>query len=114
MSISLSINGVVIQPDSNVVITDIGTSQQHQLVCITDKIPCCTTPNRAGEWIFPNGSTVPTMGANPTQFYRNRGSSGEINLYRVNDDVITPTGRFCCKVPDAIDEVHNICVNIGK
>ena len=64
--------------------------------------------------MFPNGSNVSVMNNGPAQFYRNRGSSGEINLYRVNDDVITPTGRFCCRVPDAINEVHNICVNVGK
>ena len=95
-------------------ITDIGTSQPHQLVCITDRNPCCTTPNRAGEWIFPNGTNVPTMETYPTQFYRNRGSSGEINLYRVNDDVITPTGRFCCRVPDAIGISRIVCVNVGE
>ena len=64
--------------------------------------------------MFPDGSNVSVMNNGPAQFYRNRGSSGEIILYRVSDDVITPTGRFCCRVPDAINKVHNICVNVGK
>ena len=64
--------------------------------------------------MFPDGTTVSTSAANPTQFYRNRGLSGEVNLYRVRSDVLTPTGRFCCKVPDAIDVNHTVCVNIGE
>ena len=115
LGVYLSLNGVVIESDSNVVITDIGTSQ-HPLVCTTDRIPCCVSiNNRAGEWIFPNGTDVPTLGTDPAQFYRNRGSSGEVSLYRVCDDVITPTGRFCCRVPDAIFGVNRtVCANVGE
>ena len=110
----LFLNGVVIKPESNVFITNIGTSPQTQLICITDKNPCCTGPNAAGEWVFPDGTNVSVMNNSPTQFYRNRGSSGQVNLYRVNDDVITPTGRFCCRVPDAIDFNRTVCVNVGE
>ena len=70
--------------------------------------------NRAGEWLFPNGTDVPTLGTDPAQFYRNRGSSGEVSLYRVSDDVITPTGRFCCRIPNAIGVNRTVCANVGE
>ena len=47
-------------------------------------------------------------------FYRNRGEDGTVNLNRFNSDVMMPTGRFCCVVPDAMNVDHTVCVNIGK
>ena len=36
----ISHNGVFIEHDSSILITDIGTSSPHELVCTTDKTPC--------------------------------------------------------------------------
>ena len=29
-------------------------------------------------------------------------------------DIMTPTGKFCCEVPDATDTVQTLCMNVGK
>ena len=48
-----------------------------------------------------------------TVFYRNRGDNGEVSLNRPSG-VESPTGQFCCEVPDAINTNQTLCVNIGK
>ena len=116
----ISHNGVFIEHDSNILITDIGfagASSPHQLVCTTDKTPCCKTPpTRFGNWFFPDDKAVVSMGniPRPTEFYRDRNNNGEINLYRVSSDVMSPAGRFCCRVPDASGVEQTVCVNVGE
>ena len=81
------------------------------LQCVTDRKLCCdTTPNRFGEWYFPNG-TIPGYA---TSYYRLRGDDGTINLNRLTSDVTHPTGQFCCVVPDATDIYQTLCINISK
>ena len=82
------------------------------LRCITDRKPCCRNENnRAGEWFFPNGTMVPVSGP----FYRNRGpGDGTVNLNRVNTNVMSPTGLFCCVVPDATGINQTVCANISE
>ena len=53
----ISHNGVFIEHDTSILITDIGTSSPHQLVCTTDRTPCCTTSG-AGNWFYPDGGLV--------------------------------------------------------
>ena len=98
-------------------ITEMGettTTSNNGLQCITDRRPCCqTTPNRAGEWYFPDEmGAVPTVGS-ATLFYRNRGDDGTVNLNRINAAIMSPTGQFCCVVPDTADVIQTVCVNIG-
>ena len=99
----LSLNGVVYPNNSVILITEIeqtNTTSNNGLQCITDRRSCCTSP-RHGEWFFPdNGGMVPNS-VSATTFYRNRGDDGTVNLNRLNNDVLMPTGRFCCVVPDA-------------
>ena len=79
----------------------IDTTSNNGLQCITDTRPCCATPpNRHGDWFFPDGGVVPNQ-VGATTFFRNRGDDGTVNLNRLNSDVMMPTGRFCCVVPDA-------------
>ena len=104
--------------NSVVLITEIeqtNATSNNGLQCITDRRPCCATPsNRHGEWFFhDNGGVVPTQGG-ATTFYRNRGDDGTVNLNRLNSDVMMPTGRFCCVVPDATGVDRTICANIGE
>ena len=85
------------------------------LQCITDRRPCCAAmATRAGEWFFPdNGGMVPVLGG-ATSFYRSRGDDGTVNLNRLNSDVMMPTGRFCCVVPDATSTDVTLCADIGE
>ena len=114
----LSLSGTVYANNSVIPITEIGEtidSSNTGLQCITDRMPCCATlPNRAGDWYYPDGTAVPTMGG-ATSFYRNRGDDGTVNLNRLSD-TMSSTGLFCCQVPNAtnIDPRVAVCVNIGK
>ena len=45
-------------------------------------------------------------------FHRNRDNDGNINLFRMRDNVISPTGRFCCEVEDATGANQTLCVII--
>ena len=101
--------------NSAIQITEIGTTSNTGLQCITDRMSCCGTPgSRAGEWYFPNGTHVPVLGERATMattFYRNRGD-GTVNLIRLNASIISPTGLFCCEVPDALNLMQSTCANI--
>jgi hypothetical protein len=46
-------------------------------------------------------------------FYRNRGDDGTVNLNRLND-VMMPTGLFCCEVPNTAGDAQPLCANLGK
>ena len=48
-------------------------------------------------------------------FYRNRGySDGRVNLNRLNSSIMSPTGLFCCKIPDANNRMQSLCTYIGN
>ena len=122
----LSLKRVVYPNNSHILITEIGQTDNsvspppnsnNGLQCITDRMPCCSSePNRFGQWFFPNGGKVPTIGtgvAMATTFYRTRRDDGRVNLNRLNDDVMMPTGRFCCVVPDVTSTNVTVCAIIG-
>ena len=110
----LSLNGTVYANNSVIPITEIGNTSNTGLQCITDRRPCCASPsNRAGEWYFPDETTVPIL-SGATSFYRTRGDDGTVNLNRLNTNVIMPIGLFCCVVPDALDDKQILCINISE
>ena len=118
----LSLNDVIYANNSVIPITDIGetsnmyTTSNTGLQCITDRRPCCNSrPNRSGQWFFPDGTTVPSSSYYyyNSLFYRNRGDDGTVNLNRVNASVMMPTGQFYCMVHDAADTEQIVCVDIG-
>ena len=102
--------------NSQVNINNIGLSSDipnGALQCITDRVPCCLSQNsRFGEWYLPNRILV--HGAISTrEFYRNRGDNGNVSLNHPRD-IMSPTGEFCCEIPDATDTSQTLCVNIGE
>ena len=110
IGVYLSLKGTVFANNSVIPITEIGTTSNTGLQCITDRRPCCGTQgSRAGEWFFPDGNTVPAQGG-ATSFYRNTGDGGIVTLNRLNTNVEMPYGKFCCAVPDNV----RLCINISK
>ena len=108
----LSLKGNSYSNSSVIEITEIG-EYYSRLQCHTDRIPCCSTPpNRAGEWYFPNRDQVPIQSSSTT-FYRNRGDDGTVNLNHRNIG-ISPTGLFCCELPDAANINQRLCAYVGK
>ena len=81
------------------------------LQCITDNLLCCQIPNRFGAWYQPNGVVVQGI-TSTTAFYRTKGDNGEVSLNRPSG-VESPTGQFCCEIPDATNTDQILCVNIG-
>ena len=109
----LSLKGTVYANNSAIHITEIGETNTG-LQCITDRRPCCSAfGGRTGEWLFPNGTAVPIQDVS-TSFYRTRGDDGTVNLNRRNNNIFMPTGLFCCEIPDALDIMQTLCVNISE
>ena len=116
------LSGTVYVNNSVIPITDIGVEGSiTPLICNTDLRPCCRTPrdnsSLMGEWHYPNGSVVPGNG--PTEgkylFFRTRGENdGTVNLFRRNDDIISPFGSYCCEIPDSSGVNQTLCANLGK
>ena len=65
---------------------------------------------RFGEWYYPDGSMVPNSGQG---FSRGRTGNQIIHLNRRNN-AQSPTGSFCCELPDNSDVTHRLCVTLGK
>ena len=112
----LSLRGLHVTNNSYVDIDDIGEGDDGALLCVTDLMQCCRggdTPDgmRAlGVWLYPNGTDVQIQGDN-YDFYRTRGPS----ILRLNrrNNAISPTGLYCCEVPDSIFTVQRVCANVG-
>lgn len=93
-------------------ISEIGRSNSNSAIqCMTNKEICCRK-DKTGEWYFPDRSLVPKEYL-ASVFYRNRDDNGAVNLNRF-DNIMTPTGRYCCQVPDANNIHQTLYVNIGK
>ena len=106
----LSLKGQSIANNSYVDVDDIGEGDDA-LLCHTTKIDCCYEhPNRAGEWFFPNGTSVVNLGSSYGEFYRNRGPQ----VVRLNHRKGTfARGLFRCEIPDANYNMQTIYINIG-
>ena len=64
-----------------------------------------------GQWFYPDLSIVNNKVSNET-IYRNRGAS-KVRLHR-RGDATSPTGKFCCEIPDANYILIKMCVNLGE
>ena len=70
-----------------------------------------------GEWHYPDGTIVnPEYIArnNGSEFYRSRGDEGNVILNRFHSSVMSPTGLFCCVVPNAEGISQILCAYICK
>ena len=107
----LALRGLHITNNSNINIKSIGQSSDNPngaLQCITDN----RSWNPAlGEWYQPNRGLVQGT-TSTTAFYRTRGANGEVFLNRPSG-VESPTGQFCCEIPDGTNTNQALCVNIG-
>ena len=98
--------------NSDILITDIGIDIDDSLFCFTDLISseCCNNRVEA-DWFYPNGSAVGISTAGE-KFFKHRGNS-RVRLHR-KDNATSPTGLFCCQLPDAANKIFRICVNISE
>ncbi len=89
-------------------ISDIGEGDDA-LLCVTDSNNCCIAPTLAGEFYYPDNSTVGVR-ASEDSFYRNRGDK----LIRLNrrNGATSPLGRYRCNIPDSTGTTRSIYINI--
>ena len=108
----VSLNGNQLIQNEEVSITNVGEGN-NTLSCFTDLIQCCNSASGRvdGNWLFPNGSNV-SLGSSQAglDFSVERGLS-VVHLNRKNN-AKSPTGMFCCKIPDATSTVVEVCIMI--
>ena len=141
VGVSLKLQGVTISNNSLVEFRDLlyrTTSEPERedpsnsnamlhdaaLLCVTDLVDCCESPEPRGDWFYPNGSVVQFDGFPLNRVFRaNRGQNelrngrqfyGSVRLWRR----FTPPerGRFHCELPSATNPRvnHTLYVNIGE
>lgn len=106
----LSLNGRVLVTNEDLTITDIGEGDRA-LFCFTDLSQCCVDESR-GQWLFPDGTTIPLDSTQDKLDFSIERGSGFVRLNRKNN-ATSPSGMFCCEVPDATSSLIQICININ-
>ena len=103
------LKGEPLENNSVIALSDIEEGD-NALICKTNLTNCCgIVPNRFGQFYYPSGFPVPIKGLEKG-FYRNRGDQ-EIRLHR-RSGCMSPTGRFCCKIPDSNMVIQNIFIEL--
>ena len=110
--VSFSLNGTTYQNNSLVTLEDIGEGDAA-LLCLTEATDCCRPPYNGttgvviGNWFFPNGSRVPSSGAQ-WDFYSTRGEM-ELSLHRRRGG---EDGVYRCEIPDASNVTQSIYIGV--
>ncbi|XP_064386526.1 sushi, von Willebrand factor type A, EGF and pentraxin domain-containing protein 1-like isoform X2 [Halichondria panicea] len=113
----LSLQGISYTTNnSNIQVTRIGTTNDTSLTCHTDSITCCRGIHNPdgnagfGEWFFPNGTEIARNRVTGSGFYWVRNLQA-VRLYR-QDDIQSPVGRYCCRIPDSGGVLRTVCANL--
>ena len=91
---------------------DIGDGDDA-LLCVTDLTACCRSPYiplrsvAIGNWFFPNGTRVPSSGAQ-WDFHRRRGQSVVLMHRRRGGE----NGIYRCEIPDATNVTQTIYIGV--
>ena len=90
-------------------------SSVHTLTCVTPKRPCCkTSPDRFGEWFYPNRSAV-SIDESGNSFYADRGDDGTVHLHRRGITALSAAmGQYCCEIPNTNDVNNTLCIHFSK
>ena len=96
------LNGLVLTNNSIVTKDEIGSGNNHAILCYTNLHDCCRNIDNMmggalGEWYDPMGEIVPKE-FDALSIYRNRGL-GVVRLHRVMNKIL-PSGIFKCEVND--------------
>ena len=114
----ISHRGKTYPNNSNILITDIGEGDSGAVLCKTNLYNCCKSrqannSGALGGWSYPNSSSVSTGQSNKeSNLYNNRDRS-VVRLNRRGNSS-SPTGKFCCEIPDASYTFIMMCVNLGE
>ena len=103
------LNGTTYQNNSIVALENIGEGYEA-LLCMTDLTACCRSSyvsGLVGNWFFPNGTRVPSSGAQ-WDFHRTRGQSA-VFLHRRRGGV---NGIYSCVIRDAMNLTQIIYIGM--
>ncbi len=85
------------------------------VACRTDKRPCCSTPpNRFGDWTYNNGTIIGNRANSGIDYFRSRDDNQMIYLSLRSSTTNPPTGEFCCEIPDSLNVMQTMCINLGN
>ena len=107
-----SLNGTTYQNNSCVTLEDIGDGD-NGLLCVTKLTACCQPPypgengSTAGNWFFPNGTTVPSENRG-WDFHRDRGQM----VVRLNRQRGGVDGIYRCEIPDSMGDIQSIYIGV--
>ncbi len=127
MLFTLGVSIVDFKPDiypsgSRVIsVQDIGELQvdfsntNEVLACRTDRRPCCRTlPNRFGDWTYNGGTIIGNRANSGIDYFRSRDDNQMIYFSLRSSAINPPTGEFCCVIPNSLNVVQTICIDLGK
>lgn len=128
IGIYLSLRGVRYTNNSLIPITEVGTEPNNPtneaVQCITDLRPCCRQSGSGlhqqnlmlmGQWYYPNKTLVPDNVGNDSAIFQTRGlNDGTISLFRASAEIISPTGSYCCEIPDTTRTNRTVCIVTGE
>ena len=104
-----SLRNTAYQNNSIVALEDIGEGDDA-LLCMTNYTGCCQTTqtqSSSGNWFFPNGTRVPSLGNN-LDIYRNRGPM-VVRLHRRRGG---EEGIYRCEIPDTMNVNQIIYIGV--
>ena len=110
--VRFSLNGTTYQNNSLVTLEDIGENDTA-LLCITDLNACCRPPytgengSRIGDWFFPNGTKVPSTGAQWNLYRTRTNMSVRLDRRRSGED-----GIYHCKIPESMNVNQTIYIGV--
>ena len=102
-NVRFALKGTVYQNNSLVTLEDIGEAGDA-LLCKTIQTACCRSGSYIGNWLFPNGTRVPTSWG----IYRTRGEM-VVHLHRRRGGV---EGIYCCEIPDSVNVIQSIYIGV--
>ncbi len=115
-------SGTEYLPEDTIPITEVGDNFES-LVCVTSNVNtmCCgkddtTGDGPVGNWLYPNGTTVPRNQVNPNGDITRSSHTQQICLNRKKTNVISPTGVYTCVVPDGSNTGmnHTATITLGE
>ena len=104
-----SLRNTTYQNNSNVILEDIGEGGDA-LLCMTNYTGCCQTTqtqSSSGNWFFPNGTRVSSLGNN-SDMYRTRGQM----VVRLHHRGGGEEGIYRCEIPDSMHVTQSIYIGV--
>ena len=106
----LSLNGEIIANHGYVAISDIGSSDNTALLCITSRPPPSGSTSSGGNWFAPDGTIVGSLGTT-AGFGRNRGPM-VVRLRRNTATDPAAEGIYHCEVLDNTETEQRVYVGL--